>query len=171
MNTRLIVDVDLTLYSLAEFLVTHPGRIDRWAQALWRFDEDAADQAIDLAWTQWEPAISARIQYFNLWSETRYQTPALFLTANPLTDRKAQTFTRLQCQAMSSYPRKKTDFMRQSEHLVALNAELSVGDRQTDAPLGKHFLHLPVLGKHHRLTGDRYTDALKELLCFKASEI
>ncbi|MBK7892222.1 MAG: hypothetical protein IPJ84_15670 [Bdellovibrionales bacterium] len=171
MNTGLIVDIDLTLYSLAEFLSSHPGRVDRWAQALWRFDEDAADQAIDHAWLKWEPAIASRILYFNQWSETRYQTPALFLTANPLTPSKVQTFTHLRCQALSSYPNRKTEFVKQSEQLAALNPELSVGDRQTDAPLGKHFLHLPILGRHHRLTGDRYTDALKELLCFKASKI
>lgn len=171
MRPQLVVDIDLTLYSLAEFLASHPGRVDRWAQALWRFNEGVADRAIDQAWRKWENAIIERILYFNAWSEARYQTSALFLTANPLTATKTETFTQLGCRALSSYPDLKVDFVAQSAELAPFKADLSIGDRRTDASFAKHFLHLPVSKKYHRLTGTLYTEALKELLCFKASKI
>ena len=171
MSARLIVDIDLTLYSLAEFLSAHPGRVDRWVQALWRFNEGVADRAIDQAWSKWENAIIERILYLDAWSVARYQTSALFLTANPLTVAKTETFTRLGCRALSSYPNPKADFVNQSAELAPFNAELSIGDRRTDAAFAEHFLHLPISKKFHRLTGTHYTEALKELLCFKASKI
>ena len=69
MSPQLVVDIDLTLYSLAEFLASHPGRVDHWAQALWRFNEGVADRAIEQALHTWENAIIERILYLNSWIE------------------------------------------------------------------------------------------------------
>lgn len=168
-SASLIVDIDLTLYSLAEFLSSHRYRPDRWAQALWRFNPETADAAIDEAWRKWERTIESRIHWLKDFALKQWGHDPLFVTANPLTDVKRESFTRLGLEAVSTYPLKKAKWLEQRPNFEL--ALLSVGDRWTDAPLARNFMQVPIRDPIHRLKGDAYSRELQERLCFKVSSL
>lgn len=157
-----IIDLDLTLYSMAEFLRAHPYSPITWGHALWRWSPQAADQAIDQAWEYCKTQIDDRIAKFD---ELAAQSSCeiLWLTANPLTEVKLSSF-QAHHRTASSYPTSKVLWAKTQQ----LDRALAVlGDRQSDArlaqALGAHFAGYSISHPAQRLTDQRYTHELLKL--------
>jgi hypothetical protein len=161
MTSRLvIIDLDLTLYSMAEFLRANPFAPITWGHALWRWSPQAADQAIDQAWENCKSQIQDRIAKFDELA-AKSACEILWLTANPLTEVKRSSF-QAHHRTASSYPSNKVIWAK-TQNLDRAFAVL--GDRQSDAQLaqalGAHFFGYSISHPTQRLSDDRYT---KELL-------
>ncbi|HRK07497.1 MAG TPA: hypothetical protein PLZ57_06980 [Pseudobdellovibrionaceae bacterium] len=157
-----IIDLDLTLYSMAEFLRAHPFSPLTWGHALWRWSPQAADQAIDQAWENCKSQIHDRIAKFDdLAAQSACEI--LWLTANPLTEVKLSSF-QAHHRTASSYPLSKVNWAK-AQQLDRAFAVL--GDRQSDAllaqALGAHFFGYSISHPAQRLTDQRYTHELLKL--------
>lgn len=157
-----IVDLDLTLYSLGEFLRVHRHAPVAWANALCRLSPDGCDRAIDAVWRSVQPHIAERIgRLEGVAAEAGREV--LWLTAYPLTATKLATFSGEQRTA-SSFPHSKIAWARAS---ALTRAEAVIGDRASDARLARHLgaAHAGYAVWHpaQRLTDTDYTAALMAL--------
>jgi hypothetical protein len=157
-----IIDLDLTLYSMAEFLRAHPFSPITWGHALWRWSPDQADRAIDQAWEQSESQIRDRISLFESFAQEA-DREILWLTANPLTPVKQSSFLASH-QTASSYPHSKVDWAKRQKLERALAV---LGDRASDARLahflGAHYLGYGISHPAQRLVDQAYTTELLKL--------
>ncbi|MEB3223469.1 MAG: hypothetical protein VKS61_15455 [Candidatus Sericytochromatia bacterium] len=163
MSARLVVvDLDLTVYSLAEFLGAHRFAPLKWGNALCRWSPEACDRTIDEVWRSVEAEIAERISTFEALA-SREARDILWLTAYPLTATKLASFSPTQRTA-SSFPRSKVTWAR-AQGLSS--AEAVIGDRRSDARLALHlgasFAGYPVWHPAQRLRGAAYTSALRVL--------
>lgn len=157
-----IIDLDLTLYSMAEFLRAHPMAPLTWGHALWRWSPEQADRAIDKAWAQSETQIRLRITKFENLARSEGRQ-ILWLTANPLTGVKRASFSADQWTA-SSYPHSKVDWAK-GQNLP--NTLAVLGDRASDAQLaqsvGAAYFGYSISHPAQRLVDQAYTERLLEL--------
>lgn len=158
-----IVDIDCTLYSYAEFVKSQGLKPLLFYKAITDVYSKPVFKAVDQTWKKNEENIVERI---NLITSELSDFKLHFYTSFPITKTKLKTFNTLNLKVFSTYPNSKLKL----EHIKKIPTPVSlvIGDRSEDVFLGK-IMSAPWVGyrafhKEHLLDGKAYTRAFENLI-------
>jgi hypothetical protein len=155
-NHRVVVmDIDCTLYSYAEFLYANWSSPRQSLEAFAGFARSRSFPAVDRMWQMIEPHIEERISCL----KERTGSKIVFVSAFPLEGPKGETlakFAKMGIEAHSTFPQSKLGWSLDSGR-----ARFVFGDRLSDyrlaIKLGVPWAGLPVWHRAHRLSGKQFT--------------
>lgn len=158
-----IVDIDCTLYSYAEFIKSQNIDPFLFYKALTDINSQEVFDAVDRTWENYNEDIVHRMKFL---IEKFKKKRVFFYSSFPLSNAKKNTFQKLKLTARSSYPQSKVEF----NHLLKIPkpASLIIGDRKEDEYLGKilnaEWIGFKFYNQQQWTSGQQYTYAFKKLI-------